>query len=267
MPAVGFVRPDGTNETFEAALSHPEVYGLPRGLLAALAHDRKRYCDVSVSELIAPIQATVLRERHDYYIEPLDRLWAVFGTSAHVLMERGAAETDLAERRMTLQIDGVLVGGMPDLLVEDGTLWDYKTTAVYKIKAIRQGERPTDWENQLNVYAHFYREHKRDVKALKICALLKDHRNYEAERAKDGYPSPVEVLELPLWPADIARDYLWARVAAWRNATELDDAALPLCSDEERWARPDKSGRIKYNRCERYCEVRSVCPQIGNGVR
>lgn len=220
-------------------------YGLPEGYCQAVRDDpydkgESRY---SVTELIGPPLIRLLRERHWDELEEdvSDRVWSLFGQVSHGILERAARATgnvDFVEKRLFIERMGVKVGGQIDLCTTNDTfttiITDYKTTSVYSVMSGGKSE----WEQQLNLYAHICRENKIPVDGLEIVALLRDWRPSELVK-KPGYPPvPVQAIKIPLWDVDRAEKYLMARIQLHLEADAM--AAAPVCSPEERWERPAK---------------------------
>lgn len=261
MPFAGFIRPDGQKESVDDALAHArEVYGLPRGLLKALALGERVQPpgDISVTQLIDPLRKAVLQQRHEYHKEPLDMLWAVFGKAIHSVVETGAdAKASLTEERIHVDLEGLKLSGQADLYELDNgraRIADYKSTSVYKIKAARK-EGARDWEQQLNCYAYLYRSQGFEVHELEVVAIVRDHRNYEAIRAaekSDFYPSEIHIFEVPVWTNEAVETFARRRLVEFRAEREKPDHDLTFCTDEETW-----NGR----RCARWCPIRDHCNQ------
>lgn len=64
-----------------------------------------------------------------------DRIWAVFGTAVHSLLE-SEGENDFTEIEMKYKINGIMITGRIDNYnLAEGLVCDYKTSSVYKIKS------------------------------------------------------------------------------------------------------------------------------------
>lgn len=245
----------------------------------------------SVTGLIAPPRIMQLRKRHDADIEvdPIDRIWLLFGTLTHSQLESVEGDNTLSEERLIAEVDGVFFSGTADVY-ERETIYDYKTTSVY---AVKDGIKD-DWSLQISIYAWLYRRHGFSVKAGKIVAILKDWSKTKAKQ-DEGYPAkPVVVIDVPLLSNEQTEEYIRARIKLHEEAEKLADDDLPCCTDAERWAQPSKyavmkKGRKsavklhdsefeaqvmvdglsnehyiehrkgKFGRCEDYCEVNGYC--------
>jgi hypothetical protein len=199
----------------------------------------------SVTGLIAPPRIMQLRKRHDDEIEvdPIDRIWLLFGTLTHSQLEAVEGDNTLSEERLSAELDGVRFSGTADVY-ENETIYDYKTTSVYSVK---DGMKD-DWVAQLSIYAWLYRCHGFSVKGGKIVAILKDWSKTKAKR-DEGYPAkPVAVIPVPLWSHDVTESYIKERIRLHEEAAKLADDDLPCCTDEERWAQPSKYAVMKKGR-------------------
>jgi len=163
-----------------------------------------------------------------------------------------------------------------------------------------------EWEQQLNIYAYLYRlNHKTDVSALNIIAIMRDWSKNGRLRNKDYPKCAVEVIPIPLWSEEEQLDFIKERIKIHKTADLIFDldGTTPECTAEERWAKPDtyavmKKGRksalrllpteekakqfmkdykvskdlsIDFRkgvstRCEGYCEVSQFCKQYQESV-
>lgn len=264
-------------------------HGLPLPIVRAVQNDPydRGDCDFSVTQLLRPPQLARLASQHETTEDVADRIWALLGQAVHVILERAAMDEvgALAETRkyMAVEVDGKpyrISGSFDHLTFVKGCLTDYKITSVYA----RAGK--AEWEAQLNLLRIILAANGYTAVRLQNVLIFRDWRPKEALR--EDYPeSQVGVITVDLWPAERAYDYLVERIREHVAATPRP------CSDEERWHQPDvwalmKKGRKKairlfekrpdhialdkeqfiehrpgaYRRCESYCDVASVCPQL-----
>jgi hypothetical protein len=237
-----------------------------------------------------------------------DRILILLGTSVHNILERANMDnTDvLTEQRMFAQIDGYKISGQTDSIsIEDKIVKDYKVTSVWSVlSALKEGK--PEWEQQLNIYAYLYRlNHKTDVSALNIIAIMRDWSKNGRLRNKDYPKCAVEVIQIPLWTEEEQLDFIKERIKIHKTADLIFDldGTTPECTEKERWAKPDtyavmKKGRksalrllpteekakqfmkdykvskdlsIDFRkgvstRCEGYCEVSQFCKQYKESV-
>ena len=150
--------------------------GLPEAIVKAVENDpySKGDAEFSVTELLSPPRQRALRIAHKEELteDVKDRLWALYGQIAHLILER-ANMNDLAEKRLFGEIEGVRVSGQFDTLcIEDGTLSDYKFTTVWGFKASTKPK--VEWIAQLNMQLELLRQNGLEAKSLRIVGLLRD---------------------------------------------------------------------------------------------
>jgi hypothetical protein len=275
--------------------------GLPAPLVSALTVDNYDYAntgDLSVTSAIMPPKIRQLLKRHkDEITEDVsERIWRVVGDIAAGILERAGDNNVFKEERLSMRLHGWTITGKVDLMfnAKDDTyaIDDYKFVSVWSVK-----DAKPEWEAQLNLYALLARANSFNIKQLRIIAILRDWSKPRAAREPDYPQAGVVVRKVPLWSEEKAASYLSERVLAHQAAEKLADDDIPLCTDEERWKRPDsyavkKKGNKRalrlfdthaeaeamstslggngayyeielrpgaYVRCEQYCPVRSWC--------
>lgn len=247
---------------------------------------------IRVTHLIGPPQIRVLTMKHwDELSEDCsERVWALFGSLAHALLERAAPANAFSEEYLRVEVDGWTLTGTADLYQGDGKIVDYKTTSVYSVK---NGEPRREWVEQLNVYATMYRLLGFPVTSLEVCVICRDWSKTREKSSREYPAAPVFTIAIPLWSEANGLAYVRRRLAL-HAAVEAGD--IQLCSDEERWAtqevwaihKGDNKRALKlhenkdeayahlaelngkhriehrpreYRRCEDYCLVGDHCPQ------
>ncbi len=221
-------------------------HSLPVPLLNALS--RVRYsrgpAHRSVTQLIDSPRVERLRSKHQESLETdaSDRLWALMGTALHHVLELGADDQHLPEERLFAEVDGWRISGGIDLqILTPGDpptvrLMDYKLTSVWSVIHPKKA-----WPDQLTMYAWLIRQAKGYVvEEAAIVAILRDWSRKESERKEDYPKAPIVVVPIPLRSPEEADAFVRERVRLHKDAQRAMewDEALPLCSDEERWARP-----------------------------
>ena len=224
--------------------------GYPEALVKAVENDsysRGEGVDRSVTGLLAPPRQAALKEIHGHEIveDVSDRTYALYRQLVHLLLERAGEQSRNAinEERLYAEVGGWTISGQTDTLTltEDQRSWiisDYKFVTAYKFKRSYSGElvMPEEYEQQLNMYGHLLRENGFKVDGLKIVAIYRDWSKLEAKRDSNYPQLGAETHDVPLWSEDKARSFMEERVRLHQNA-END---LPECTDDERWAKPDK---------------------------
>lgn len=267
--------------------------GLPQPLVDAVRNDGydgpRDPNSISVTTLLKPPRMVALEKKHAGEIEEdaSERIWSLMGQVVHGILER-ADKTGVAERRLTIQVEGWTVSGAMDRYI-DGTLQDYKVVTAYKFK---DGGVPIEYEQQLNIYSEILRQHGHPVNRMEIVGILRDYSKLEARRDANYPQTQVVVRQVPLWSESKAKAFIRERVILHQQAR----VTLPLCTPEERWARPDKYAVMKAGavraiklydnhadaekhaaenkaysveirpgenvRCENYCPVSEFCTQF-----
>ena len=220
-------------------------FNVPETLVALASRDfySKGKSDYSVTEIISPPRIQRLRRKHHDEIEQdvADMLWMLLGTALHVVAERSEIAGHTNEERLTVGIDDIMLSGAIDLQKddEDGiTITDYKFTSAWAL----MNDKP-EWEQQQNIYKYLVeRVKRRPVKALKICALIRDWSRRDAMN-KESYPqAPIQVIDIPMWTFDRTEAFIKERVELHRESKVQADweEELTLCTEEERWMRDTK---------------------------
>lgn len=230
--------------------------GLPSTLVPAVTDDEYDKGDsvLSVTQLIAPPRIVLLQDLNadNLSIDVIDRVPALLGTAVHKIIEKGSKNlpNHIVEERMFLEVQGWKISGAVDLQIDNGDgTWeinDYKVTSVYSVL----NEKP-EWEQQLNCYAYLAREaHGREVKSLKIVAILRDWQRKQAE-VNMNYPAgQVCVVDIPVWEPELQKKFVESRVILHQEAKKLVDKKLPLpyCTNDERWLRGETWALMKEGR-------------------
>lgn len=222
---------------------------LPQSLVNAVSTERHNApgC-VSATTLLQGAKQIVLSDRHWDELEDdaSDRVWAVFGTAVHRLLEE-ANPNAFTEERFEWECGSKTVTGQVDLYdMERGEITDYKTASVWKViyKSF------DDWRLQGLIYAFLLRKSGLEVGRCRFVALLKDWSKAEAARSA-GYPkSPTFVFEFAVTDEllDGIGDYIVKKVAQIEEAESLPDDEIPECSERERWAKPSSYAVMKEGR-------------------
>lgn len=208
----------------------------PLVTLASKEYYSKGESSYSVTELMSPPKIKRLREQYNESIESdvADMLWSMLGSALHVVMERGETPGFLSEERIFAEVNGVTVSGAIDIQQETDKgviIIDYKFTSAW---AVMQDK--VEWEQQLNVYKWLVETvKKKKVIGLQICALVRDFSRHET---KQGYPNaPIHMVDIPMWDAVKAENYIKERLEMHREAKMAQDFGEELqdCTPEERW--------------------------------
>lgn len=222
--------------------------GLPTPFVSAAESEYrykpKRY---SATAVMKGVRESILQRRHDDEItdDAANRIWAIFGTAVHSVLERAdAKDSEMQECKMEVEMpNGYTLSGIFDLYdSETGTVTDWKTASVWKVKF---GEFD-DWRTQTLIYCWMLRQNGYDAKRGEVVALLKDH---SMTKAKTGEHPPTPVFKVG-WDFDEGDfddigKWLEERFELIERCEQLPDDELPVCTPEERWAKPEKWAVMK----------------------
>ena len=200
----------------------------------------KRY---SVTDVLGGTCEAVLKRRHDSDIteDVSQRIWALFGTAVHKVLEQAeASPTQLQEQWFSVEVqDGYTLSGIFDLYDEaTQTVTDWKTTSVWTV-TFGDFEK---WRRQTLIYCWMLERHGFKARRGEIVAILRDHSARKAKTERDYPKHPVFRIGWDFTDEDM----LWAEryVSEWFSDValqeKLPDHELEMCSPEERWNKPDK---------------------------
>ena len=287
MPSIGFIDDKGQRVTFADALAGKGEFAIGRPLLAAMAATqvKPRYCDASITELL-PIgmqRQRFLRAQHDFYVNPNGLIDLTWGLAMHGLLERHAQPGVVVEGRLTVDLDGLRVGGTPDTrqLWKPGTLrkgWaldmrDWKTTNVGNVGHVieKPVEKLAEFTGQINAYWTLENISPDSLilangldatnvePVLTLVMISRDWRKREAafKNPKRPYPYWNEPFEVKAEPVAKTLAGLRAAVRAWKKAAKLADDELPKCDPSLLY------GGVK---CRDYCEAAEWCRYAAENI-
>ena len=219
-------------------------HNLPEAIVAAIMNDSytKGDADISVTELLSPPQLRALKLKHREEIEDdvSDRIWSLLGQSTHAIIERAslALPNVLTEATVNSTYLGWKLKGQVDNVVLSGAqLYDFKVTSAWKVKS---GEVPAEWEQQTNIYRRLLRKEKGlQIGNINVIAILRDWSRNEAARNPDYPQAQVKNFSVRVWEDDEADAFIERQVARHQASN------YELCSDEERWSKPEKWAVMK----------------------
>lgn len=260
-------------------------YGIPEQIARVLRPRQQHFKEkhLSVSDLISPPLIYHLKRKYydEISVDLSERLWAMLGTSVHLMLETGSklADDELNEETLTLNINGWEIVGRLDAFVNNKVI-DYKTVSV---TSFSMGDK-IEWERQLNVYAYMLRCLNYEVKELWIYAILRDWMKSKTLRDPKYPKMPFLQKRIKLWNLDDEEEYITNKLKEFNDEPRI-------CTDKERWVyggkyalmRKNRKTAVKlynkvedvpelspneyiekrpvvYNRCKSYCPVRKVCP-------
>ena len=212
---------------------------LPAGLVKAVSTERHNAekC-LSATTLIQGTKQIILTDRHWDELEDdvSERIWAIWGTAVHSLLEH-EGENDFTEQEISCQVDGITVTGRIDNYnMATGTIADYKTASVNKVKFNDFSE----WHTQGLIYAWLLARNSFPVSKCRFIALLKDHSRTEARRDLRYPAKPTYVYEFSVTPDKLFKigRFIREKVREYEAYRKLAEDEIPACGPEQRWDRP-----------------------------
>lgn len=208
----------------------------------------------SVTEVIGGTCEAVLKRRHhgESTEDVADRLWAIFGTAVHkVLQESPAQEGQEREKWLCVPIDNdgekYELSGIFDLYDKSTqTVTDWKVTSVWTV----QFADFESWRKQTLIYCWMLKQAGEEARRGEIVAMLRDHSMRKASLDSDYPQSPVFKVS---WDFD-DNDFAEAEklVSDWfievKFQEKLPDDRLAPCDEKSRWHKPDKWAIMKDGR-------------------
>lgn len=208
----------------------------------------KRY---SVTSVLKGTREAILQRRHSEEIETdvSEMVWAIFGSAVHKILEQSEETADqLKENWLSVEVqNGYELSGIFDLYDDaTGTVTDYKTATVWKFIY----KEFDDWRTQCLAYVWLLRKIGFNARRGEIVGMLKDHSKTKA-KTDHAYPQhPVQRIGWDFTDKDLEgfESWLKAKFEEIEQSEKLSDDDLPLCSDVERWHKPDKYAVMKEGR-------------------
>lgn len=216
-------------------------HNLPAAFVEAVKfddYDRGR-SDYTVTQLLKPPQADQLMRKHYDELEEdaADATYRLLGTAVHAILERAAGKDELTEKRLYLEVDGVLIGGQFDHLdLRDGVLTDYKISSVWSYIFGK-----TEWSEQLNILRLIAEENGYPVRALQIQGIWRDWIKRKAMDDENYPQAQTTIVPIPIWTDEQVLDFIRERIA-------LHQQTLPPCTKDDRWIRDEKWAVMKEGR-------------------
>ena len=204
--------------------------------------------NVSVTTLKNGVREILLTKRHwkELTDDVSNRIWAIFGTAVHSLLEKESPDT-FVEESFSLPVGKYKVTGRVDCYdMKNHIIYDYKTASTWKYKF----NDFSDWRFQGLAYAWLMKKAGFEVHECRFVAMFKDFSPRKARLEKDYPPSPVYVYRFPVDEAGLkeVEEYITSKVKLLEESENIPDEQLPLCTDEERWARGRKFALMKKGR-------------------
>jgi hypothetical protein len=222
---------------------------LPEAMVRACettSHNKKG-C-VSATTLLRGEKEIILTSRHweEMTDDVSDRVWAIFGTAVHSMLEHDSPDT-FAEESVELEINGMTVTGKIDCYnMKSGHIEDYKTASVWKVLF----KDFDDWYKQGMIYAYLMRKNGFTVTRCRFIAMLKDWSKSKA-KFDSSYPdSPVYIHQFDVTEKGLLEieQFIISKVNSIKLCGDFSDDEITECTKEERWAKDDVFAVMKKGR-------------------
>ena len=220
-----------------------KVYkGVTNEVKKALEHDNYvKETKYSTTDLISSVQAVVLKNRYkneiENLIDPIERIWRVFGSAGHYFLEKGKIKGDLVEKRFCHEkLD--FSGKIDHWCCKNKVLTDYKFTKTW---ALIFEDGLIDYEKQLVINAFLMEQKEIEINKIQLQLFLKDWSKLSYERGKYDISSDVMIVDYgkPDFNDMPVDNYIYYKYNEFEKYEKVIDTDLPKCSEEYRWAEKD----------------------------
>lgn len=204
--------------------------------------------EISATTLKKGVREILLEKRHwnEMSDDVANRIWAIFGTSVHALLERETPDS-FTEEKFTFDVGSYKVTGRVDNYnMKTETIEDYKTASCWKV--IYRDFK--DWHSQGLIYAWLLRKAGLSVKRCRFIAMLKDHSKTKAKTDASYPQSPVYIYEFEITEEELVETekFIYEKIKQLEDNANVSDDDLPLCTEEERWTKPTVYAVMKKGR-------------------
>ena len=210
----------------------------------------------SVTQCLNGTREEFLKLTTDYDVKLEDRVWAIFGTAGHAILEQGAEKLNLSSE---VRLHGRGVSGQRDLVEPyDGyhRIVDYKFIASYKAKTLDDPVTSEsawfDYTMQLNMYRILAQEtpdhpELHPDEPCWLYGIIRDGGTLGARLNQINYKTFFKPVAN--FPNKDVIDYFEAKRDALTKAMETN--IIPSkCTAHETW-----DGK----KCSKYCSVKKEC--------
>ena len=222
-----------------------KIFGCPgaircasRPYLAAAAASRVWAGVPSVTQLLQPTHAAMLKIIKEYTVDPLKSVWPYYGTATHNLLSKHTEDLDgKSEERITVWG----ISGAFDYADAEGLI-DLKVTGQTKAKIIAS-KQAHEYIMQLNMYR---------LMLLKAKIFNSIPAIYIQNVIRDAYPPKNSAfIRQPIMPSRQVLRYFFTKRDRLIEAVATKKS-IP-CWEEKDWE------SFGGKRCSLYCDVNSVC--------
>lgn len=214
-------------------------FNLPKSLVNACETEKhNKPGEISATTLLKGAKQVVLSDRHweELEVDVTELAYSIEGTAFHKFLEMKNPDA-FTEERFSIQVQDKKVTGQVDLYdMENGVIYDYKRTSVWKCVYKNYDE----WRKQGLIYAYLMRQNGLKVNKCVFVMLFRDWSATDAARNADYPKATMQTVEFDVTEEALAEieEYIRAKVDEISKAETLSDDDIPECSAEERWAKP-----------------------------
>ena len=211
-------------------------------------YTKRRY---SATEVLGGTCEAVLKRRHEGEGEEdvADRIWALFGTAVHKVLEQGkATDSQLQEQWFSVDIpvdtETYALSGIFDLYDEETkTVTDWKTTGTIKW----QKQEFDDYRMQVLIYCWMLRKSGFEANTGEVVMILRDWVKSKARFDKEYPQLQVQKVSWKFTEEDFkeAERHVFDWFANVAEQEKLEDSDLTPCSPKNRWHKDDKWAVVK----------------------
>ena len=229
-------------------------FNLPEAIRKACEFNEHRKADFSVTELLKAPQEIAQAIILDKFLEDdcMDRIWAIFGSACHKVLEEKDVQGVENEVYMVAHVGLYKVSGSADVIdFNKKQIQDYKTCSAWKFRL--SDADFTDWREQLRGYLYLLYATRGEL-FLKgeIVAILRDWSQTEAGRSADYPQKPVQVVGF-----SYTQDEIMSVPNQWlEKIHDVVDCIhniywgreIGFCSDKDCWTTPTTYAVMKEGR-------------------
>lgn len=213
---------------------------LPEAMVQAcdISPHNKDKC-ISATSLKKGVREFLLETRHwnELTDDVSDRIWAIFGTSVHALLERETPDSFTEENFEEKIGNWTVTGRLDNYNMKTETIEDYKTASTWKV-IFKDFD---DWKSQGLIYSWLLSKNGLKAKKCRFIAMLKDFSKSKA-KFDPSYPqSPVYIYEFDVTDKDLkeTEEFIINKIDELEKSVNLPDNELPMCTKKERWTKEE----------------------------
>jgi hypothetical protein len=219
-------------------------YNLPEPVVSAVMNDdyNAGKSDITVTQLVAPPRITVLKQKYkDQIVEDVaEGFYRMMGKCIHKILEYSNYNNSILEKRLysNYKPEGLIISGQLDIYYTIvNTLQDYKFTTCYS--AMNGAKK--EWVEQLNLLSFLAKANGLPVKKLELILFLRDFSKTKVAKNPQYPKAPVIKMPVEIFSDEKVEWLLNLKIQAYLSAKKR----IPLCSENERWKKPDQFAVLK----------------------